>query len=126
MKSRINEALITVALAISFMVGCHHSPAGVPATTQPSPGTPEIQIDPSNVAGFIDNDLDIFSRDMLNRAKAGPTQSFPPRPPNPFDGGPVTFAAYNKWLSEVVDAVQQGSDPSKSTQYSSDATAAYQ
>jgi hypothetical protein len=126
MNCKWTNAVCVMCLLIVPLLGCHQSTAVVPGNSQPAATAPEIQIDPSNVDGFIDFAMRIFNEDMLTQAKLGPPQTFPPQPPNPFGGGPVSFAAYNKWLAEVADAVLLGTDPSQSPQYSSDAKAAYQ
>ena len=111
MNGRSTELLCATCLFAASLVSCHHSTGVVAGNSPPAPSAPEVQIDPSTVAGF--SDMKIFNADMLTHAKAGPVQTFPPPPPNLLGGGPVTFAAYDKWLSEVADAVSQGTDPSQ-------------
>jgi hypothetical protein len=115
-----------VMCLLAPLVGCQRSTAVGSGSNPPAATAPGIQIDASNVGAFIDADMKIFNEDVLSQAKAGPVQTFPPQPPSPLSGVPVTFAAYNKWLFEVADALSQGTDPSSSPQYASDSNAAFQ
>ena len=73
------------------------------------------------MGGLIDTIMQTFHDDVFIQAQVGPPE-FPPKPP-PL--APVTFAAYNKWVTEVANAVIEGVNPSQSTGYAQDAQAAF-